>query len=256
MAEKQTNSGWQVESLRLTVFPKSGAITIEDRPWEQLIGTPPEITTLQRPSTLHEQGQIRGGLCNLSFDHQPGRIDWLLSPILQANQELKNFPTFGSFKDILDVFKETIGPWVKNCPPSQRIAFGAIITLPVRDKEDGYITLQEFLPSLKLDPKNSADLSYMINRPRTSKTGIPGLLINRLTRWTVIRLNSMQLQFLAPTGQIALSAGGTDICGCRAEIDVNTPPDYVDLFNAEQAVKIFNELTALAAEIAEQGDRP
>ena len=41
-----------------------------------------------------------------------------------------------------------------------------------------------------------------------------------------------------------------------AEIDVNTPPDYAELFNAEQAIKIFDELTALAAEIAEKGDRP
>ncbi|MBI3938396.1 MAG: hypothetical protein HY323_15575 [Betaproteobacteria bacterium] len=251
-------SHWRVETLRLTAFPTSTTLDISGiKWWEGVTSEQPESRNIQpRIGTLQEVGPIRGGLCNLSFEYRPPRLDWLFSPILKDKQELTDFPTFATFPDGLNLFEEILVPWLGQCPSANRIAFGVVLIQPVENRKAGYQLLGKYLPSVKLDADTSSDFSYQINRPRPSASGIANLRINRLSRWSVVRLSGMLVQLSVgagqPTAQVFESKKGLD--ACRVELDINTSPEFEGALSQEKLASVVNELVALGVEIATKGD--
>jgi len=257
LAATKDLSVWRVETLRLTVFPTVAPDISGIKWWEDVVGEPPESKTLQvRAGVLQETGPVKGGLCNLSLDCRSQRIDWLFSPILNETQELANFPTFATFPDSLGLFEETLIPWLEQCPPASRIAFGVVLILAVADRKTGYELLGQYLPSVKVDPENSRDFSFQINRPRSSTSGISNLQINRLSRWSVARLSGMVVQVTSgePTARIFESSEGLD--ACRVELDINTAPNSDCAIPKENLAALVKELLGLGVEIATNGDIP
>jgi hypothetical protein len=250
-------SNWRVETLRLTVFAsKIPDIDTIDW-WEKLVNEPPETKTVQpRSGTLQEVGAIKNGLCNLSLECQAQRIDWHLTPIVKADEQISEFPSFAGMSEGLDLFQELLEPWLSDrSPEANRIAFGAILTQAVPTKEAGYELLGHHLPSVKLDPIGSSDLVYQINRPRTSHCNVPGLQVNRLSRWTVARLSGVMVQ-LSVGGKMSpqvVQARNT-VYVERVELDVNTFRESEDPLPADKRVAIFKELIELGVEIASKGD--
>lgn len=250
-------SNWRVETLRLTIF----ASKIPDLEtidwWEGLVNELPETKTVQpRSGTLQEVGAIKNGLCNLSLECQAQRIDWHLTPIVKAEEQIAEFPSFASLSEGLNLFKELLAPWLNDrCPEADRIAFGAILTQAVPTKEAGYELLGRFLPSVKLDPIGSSDLVYQINRPRTSRCDVPGLKVNRLSRWSVARLSGVMVQ-LAAGGKVSpqVVQVRNTVYAERVELDVNTFRESEEPLPADKRVTIFKELVELGVEIASKGD--
>jgi hypothetical protein len=253
IVDRRPLEAWQAEILRLTAFPSPAAQLGEPTWWRDLIGEHPE-TRISRPRRggQQEEGRFEGR--KLVLRVEPTRIDWLLAPIDDQAREVEGVPTTGPFPESLQIFLQLILRWfeLETCPPVQRLAFGAILLLPVENPQAGYRQISTYLP-LQLDPEGSSDFSYQINRPRDSTSGISSLKINRLAKWSVLSLTMGELS-LGPTS-VDYSARQIHHV-CRLELDINTALDFRGELSREQLPQIFQELVNLGQEIVREGDIP
>ncbi len=244
---------WQAESLRLTAFPRETEQQQEPGAWAELIKTDPE-TRQSRPleGSLLEAGPYEGGW--LTLEATPVRVDWRLSVKLERDRLPDKLSTLGRFDETREKFKALMKRWLKTTPRLNRLAFGAALLMPVKDRVDGYRRLSGFLPKLEIDPEGSTELLYRINRRRMSRSGKQGLEINRLSTWAVISVGHILLQ-ISPGGS-QISERGEKLNACRLEVDINTAPELRGGLSKTALPKLFQELVDLATEIAKEGDVP
>ena len=249
-------SAWQVERLRLTAFPISAAPVTSLNWWAELMGQPPEAKVVHpRVGGQREQGQFLGGI--LANEVQPDRIDWLLAVNPEQEPKETGFPTIGPLTELLEPFVQLMCRWLEFdiCPSLQRLAFGAILFIPVENRVKGYLQLQPYLPDVHLAPEYSSDFAYQINRPRSSALGIDGLKLNRLSKWSVVNVTNIRFEFakINPTPGVFTNIGQESF-GCRLELDINTTAQFQDQLPQDQLPRIFQELIDLGKEIATEGD--
>jgi len=239
---------WQVESLRTTCFPSSATELNVANWWQDVIGEQPENTIIRaREGIRQDEGHFNGR--KVIFGTQPIRIDWLMGP----NEEDGEF-SIGPFQDGLDSFLDLTSRWFKISPPLKRLAFGAILALPVGDRKSGYELIANYLPNVKLDPIGSSDFLYQINRTRKSQLDISELEINRLSKWSVAKRGLVRFA-LSPDAHVS-SFPSSEAFSCRLELDINTSADYTSDISSDKLTNVFNELVDLAKEIALKGDIP
>ena len=244
---------WQTESLRLTAFPREGEQQQEPGAWAALIQTDPE-TCQSRPleRSLLEAGPYEGGW--LTLEATPVRVDWRFGVKLDGGRPPAGLSILGRFDETRDKFKTLMKRWLKTSPRLNRLAFGAVLLIPVEDKVDGYRRLSGFLPKVEIDPEGSTELLYRINRRRGSLSGNRGLEINRLSTWAVFRMSHQLLQ-ISPGGSQIFEPEET-LNACRLEVDINTAPEFRAGLKKTTLVKLFQELVDHATEIAGVGDVP
>ncbi|MSQ46812.1 MAG: hypothetical protein EXR78_00250 [Deltaproteobacteria bacterium] len=162
----------------------------------------------------------------------------------------------GPLPESLNIFPQLMTRWLESreCPVTQRLAFGATLWQPVDDQQTGYRQLAAYLPGLQLalEGEGASDFLYQINRARNSSSAIAGLRINRLSKWSVSFWAIAELP-LVPEARFRFHQKGT---GCRLELDINTHPDFPGDLPQDQLGQIFNELVTLGQEIAREGDIP
>lgn len=244
---------WQAESLRLTVFVTEGAheSTQAVAWWNSTVGQQPEMDQHNRASGLVQlSGKVFDGTCSLTLASQLGRVDWILSA--PPPSELAGFPTVGCLKDVLHKFIELLCPWLAVSPKLTRMALGAVLVIPVEDREQGYIRISSFLPSIELDAKGSSEFTYSINRPRKLKIDTE-LIVNRLSRWAVVQIRSIVLPGI---GFVPLQSISPEFSACRLEIDISTDAERQVALDPDKLPAFFNELAELTNEIATLGDIP
>ena len=248
-------SEWQTESLRLSAFLQD-PIPLDDLAgWSNLIGHDPEVSQLRpHEGSLHEAGSWGNGW--LTFAADATRIDWRAG--INPNEPLPSgWPVIGSFEPVRDRFKALMKKWLKNSPRLNRLAFGAILVVPVADRVQGYRLLDNLLPSVKIDAQKTSDLSYRINRRRLSKSGIKKLEINRLSTWTVGRITGVTFNIAAHTpSQSRAIQTGTPVHACRLELDINTALEFKSGLKKTALSKLLDEVIELGNEIATKGDIP
>lgn len=254
-ADRLPISAWQVESLRVTAFPTSPAPAGDLSWWTSLMGEPPETRITQPKRGGHrEEGSFLGA--TLVNQVQPNRVDWLLTLTPSLEPGVMDLPTIGPFPELLEPFVGLMHRWLEleTCPPLWRLAFGAILLVPVESREPGYRHLSAYLPSVHLDPVGSSDFLYQINRPRGSNSGVAGLTINRLCRWSValIQLVGFPAGVPLPLDRMIEQQRHA----CRLELDINTSPSFRVVLPREQVPLVFRELVDLAREIVGEGDVP
>lgn len=240
---------WQAQTLRVTAFPSPDVQIDETTWWVDLVGDTPETrVSLPKKGQAQEEGSFQEG--RLALRIRPNRIDWLFTP---PEQEFEGFAVIGSFIESLGSFSRVILQWfsLETCPSVRRLAFGAILLLPVEDRLAGHRQISAYLPSVRLDPEGSSDFSYRINRPRDSGSGITDLRINRLSKWSVATQRELSI---SPSG--AEYFPRQDSFACQLELDINTTPDFQGELAQEQLPDVFRELVDLGKEIAEQGEIP
>lgn len=248
--EKQPLDQWKAGLFRLSVFPSPSAQIEKPTWWSDLVGEPPEKTTSQpRTGGFQDEGEYEDNKLMLSV--QPLRIDWMLVPqedVLPA----ANFLALGTFPEFLTRFRQLMERWfqLESCPTAQRLAFGAVVLLPVESLQDGYQQLSAYLP-FEMDWENASDFNYQINRRRDSGSEIPDLKINRLSKWSVA---SAMLGGITFAPGRARSSAHQPSYACRLELDINTAQEFPGEITREQLPQIFQELTTLGREIVEQGD--
>lgn len=246
--ELEANSAWEAEHLRLTCFVQGAPITHQNW-WEQICGNPPESsTTRMRDAHRVDEGKFGCGV--LSLEVQPGRIDLVLRPLIDERNPIMGIPVLGPYPKVLIEFEGIANRWLKldSLPAIQRVAFGVPVFMSVDSLKAGYLKLSNYLKGLKVDPDNSSDLSYQINRPRKALTKIPSLSINRLSKWSVARL-----RVYAPQSD-AVRTLAVERYACRLELDINSVPEHLDPLPKDMLSALFAELAALASEIMMKGD--
>jgi hypothetical protein len=244
---------WNAELMRMTLFPTHAVQVAGLSWWESVVGEPPETRSLRpREGRLEESGRIDDGRCNLTLQCESQRIDWLFTPVIADDQGLIEFPSFAALQDAADFYRRLLLPWLTHAPTCQRLAFGCVLSHPVDGREAGYRWISRLLPAVTLDPEDSTDFSYSINRPRPTKGPIEGLIINRLSKWSVARLRSLSLQL--PHGQEILPR--PELHACRLELDINTTPEFQGTLSEENIKQVIGELIELKLEIPTAGDVP
>jgi hypothetical protein len=246
---------WETQLLRASAFLPPRTNLSPDKWWEENVGSAPDTSAVRaKVGERVQQGMALGG--QLTLQIRGSRIDWLLTagapPDAKGPVAPSALKPLGRFNDLYPQFSEIIERWLRTSPPLIRIAYGVSISLPVKDRVDGYRQLVPYLPQLKIDPEGSSDLIYRINRKRPSRSGIEKLEINRLSSWSVAILEFKHFE-LTGDAQANLVSGEPSFT-CHLELDINTSPTFSGNFTVEQSVNVFEELKELALEIIEKGD--
>ena len=237
---------WQVQTLRVTAFPIDFP-HMDEGWWDKLIPEPPEERVSRPKEGINEEnGPFENG--KLILRTQPARIDWIYTVDSEKSQGL---PNLGSFYNTEYSFFDVVRKWLTIYHNIKRLAFAPILLYPVPNKIEGYRLISNYLPFVELDPVNSSDFFYQINRPRIS-TGSPPLMINRLSKWSVAKMQlfKIELSGLEKARPTILEAS----YACRLELDINSSPEGIDQLLIEKLVPLFDELYSIANEISLDGD--
>lgn len=247
-------SSWLSQALRLTAFPTPDAQLGEVTWWADLTGAPPETRTSQpRKGIMQQEGPFQGGV--LTVKTEPLRIDWVLGKSTETIMEEDTMPVLGRLTETLPAFADLMKRWfaLQGVPPMNRLALGAVLIQPVDTKEEGYRRLSSYLHNVRVEPELSSDLLYQINRRRPSRTGIPNLQINRLSKWSVAL--TVRRSIMAGPGGVSIAAS-EPVHACRLELDINTIPEYIGPLPSERRGELVDEFVDLSIEIAREGDIP
>ena len=130
-----------------------------------------------------------------------------------------------------------------------RIAFGAVLKHPEADRQAAYLRLPDYVP-VQVNPESS-DFFYQINLPPVPSTKeIEGLLLNRLSKWTVVGLKSVSLTL---TGTVARAQAVPKGFALRLELDINTVPAFEEEIPHARLVEVYRELAEAGLAIATDG---
>ena len=245
---------WQAHSLRLTVFPLE-AQSDTGSWWADVVGEiPARQQALPRESRREEAAPVAVDVlldAELLLRVQTSRIDWVLQQGAGSSARAIALPVIGPFRAAAGVFGGFVERWLRICPPVYRLAFGALVFLPVSSRTEGYSVLSELLP-FKVDGEDTSDFMYQINRPRKAKSDGWEYKLNRLAKWAVARFEVLEVE-IPSGGKSAREIGNA----CQVELDVNTAPgDERQMLPGDQLIAIFSQLVEAGEEILTQGDIP
>lgn len=238
---------WLVQNLRLTVFSDK-SVDIQETPnwWEEITGEIPENKVIRpRENSFREEGSLGNGIFALNIVGR--RIDWSWQSIFDPNQESEEVHAIGNFIEASEQFQTWVQKWLETFPTSTRLAFGGVFVLPVSERKAGYTEISRYLQCIDID-LDSREFQYSINRPRLSRSDIPSVEINRLSRWSVSALR----KFMIEPGEKGQALGEFNFC--RVELDINTSAVYNEIIPNSKSVEVFLELFNLGKEILEKGD--
>jgi hypothetical protein len=156
-------------------------------------------------------------------------------------------PVLFTNPQILVPFKDLMTRWLRDCPPLQRLAVGAALYLPVKDRREAYRQLAKYLRCVPEYSDDEGDFLYQFNRRRRSSV-VPEIKINRLSKWTWVPLGEVTVK----DGKLVEPAESA----CLLELDINTMPEFQGTLPRERYVPLFEEMVGLAVEIAARGDVP
>jgi hypothetical protein len=242
--------------VRLTAFPITSVSASDIRWWEEFVGAGPEERTQKdRGTSILEKGPL--GKATLMLDVQPGVINWR---VVGTDRESgpDDLPQVGPYNTAAESLSDIGNKWLESadCPPLKRLAYGCVAIWKVASKEDGYRTLADLLPVVTIDPVRTTDFLYRVNRPRPSSAGVPNLIINRLSTWSVIAYGRVRLQVDGNTRVAESQPIGPLDHYVQVELDLNTSPEFPGALPAKRLRAVYAELTALADEILAKGETP
>lgn len=236
-------SSWEIETVRLTVFTPDPPSPQNIGWWRDVTSSDPETVQNRAAHGLFTASGIVNDL-TLSLSLAPGRIDWLF---VGAPSNESPLAFIGSFANSMEKFHRLIDPWIdRKAIKMVRLALGVGARGRANDKAEAYKKISPYLPNLKLDPIESSELLYQINRPRKSRT-VSGLTVNRLSKWNVATFASSSMVVSGPTFVTPLATFYV------AETDVSTGADNESNL-ADSAMALVGEMEQLTRELLEKGD--
>ena len=243
---------WNVESLRATTFHSVGEFTLEaSQVWEIATNEKPEqVSSRPREGLTQAEGTYDNKA--LLVVCRPDRIDLNIRPVPPPpNVPVTGFVTMGPLLDLLPPFLGVSKNWLRAGPASTRIAFGSVLLLEVADLVSGNRMMEELISSVKLDAEGYSDFFFQINRRRKSAAR-EGVLINRLTKWSVIQGGGIGVS--VHPGVEPRVVHSPEFFSCRLELDMNTAGFLDSPLPGSDSIDLFDELVQLGQEIASQGD--
>ncbi len=250
MTDGDTRDNWQVQTLRLTLFTSglwSGNATI----WHDLTGKEPDVDeNRSREGIRHQIGSESEG--QLETVVTAARTDVVIFPSPPV-QGVLPVTYFGPAREKIRNFVSLVMPWLRGVAETGtiiRLAFGAVLLLPVENREAGYRELDRLLRSVKVDPANSREIFYRINRPKIYGENIE---LNRITTWST--LDVRKFINLSPSA-VQPSPPVTEEKFVRLEVDHSTPADRAEPLPSDEIVPILKMLKKMAVENATSGEQP
>ncbi len=242
---------WQVESLRVTVFPVDNSQIELPELWNHRIGVEPDEIQIKRGRFNARHAEYQNGVIFLI--KQQEKIDWRYRAKPEQNPGEFNLLIVGSLNQELEPLLKFSKNWLgaHEMFAVKRMAFGAVLLAPALNLEKVFNDLDFVFPGMNL--QNVQDFGYQINRKRQSEV-VNGLDINRLAQWGVVRPLRIDpdLDTLVNDNGDASKSGFAS----RLELDINTVPDSSNSLPAEKLTDIFQELVDMGLEIAAKGDIP
>ncbi len=246
---------WLVESLRFTLFTTPEPIDPTDW-WESTVGQPPVETVSKKLGGERTYLGPCGGQ-TLRLNVSPLRVDWIVTmPEPEGEEPLETVPTIGPFSTTLESFVGLMTRWLASSKPrAKRLALGVVLLHPESDLNATMRTIRSFVP-LSLDEGPVWDFLFQVNRRRDSGV-VPGLELNRLSKWSRAMFRTMAVQVSAAlmaesitTSQVPV---GSAECFTRLELDINTAQEFAGVLDGPVLVPLLRELADDAADIARSG---
>ena len=251
MNDPQENK-WKVESLRCTVFPLHSVVDQASNVWQSLIKSVPEqIRNQPKQQTTTVEGEWTN--VRMRLDIRNNQLDWRVLPNPHAIFE--GLRILGPYDKAPTAFQRLMQQWLtSDCPPTNRIAYGAVLLQPQDSRVSVNEALNSLLPAVDIDPKDTWDFSYKINRRRDLSNIGRGLQINRISTWSAVEIFSAHVEIKrhdSPDGPLKTQRV---LPVCRLELDINTVVEHSNELKSQDLNAVFNELVESANEIAVAGD--
>jgi len=252
---------WRVLNLRLSVFPtQTRDVSLDD--WKLLTGSDSPETQIQQFGMKQLSGSALGGLSIVAS--LPGRIDIVLMQRPQITDMSSEFPRgadapifVGDFFKVLAPFREGTSRWLENVGfDVLRVAFGATMLSPCKDRAESYTRLGSLLKSVKVVPQSMRDLTFVVNWQTPSRV-LSGTSLNRITKWAPLEIRG-RLEARTASGSPSPAIDAIVVEGPQLELDLSTPAPEQNPAPLPQAplLPIYEELLELATENARAGEIP
>ncbi len=249
----QPAGSWQVENLRTSLYSVAPIDVASAKWWRPITGEPSESTVLkEREGLMQEQGPWRGA--RLVVATRVNRVDWVAcGPRPDEERTAPSLPGIGSFGDMLSPFSKLVKTWLSmpGCPEPRRLAFGAVLLLPVESNEEGLRQLQPYLPKVEIDAEGSEDFIFQVNRPRVLQMADETLRINRIGKWSVVGLRVVG--FSVEGSELFSMGDDRRQYALRLEIDINTSGDRTEPLLGDLG-GLYERLIETGVELIKQGD--
>lgn len=251
---------WLCESVRLSALWQVPEVLNNALSWESAVGLPPEVREDQpRRGTSRHAGPIGEAGATLELQMAPGRIDWVMTagPTLGDLSKIRTFSNIGAPQEALHAFDELLFVKAAQAYAAPRFAIGVVAMLPAKDRDASYADLAQLLRGLRPDLSGVSDFICQLNRPRKGKS-VPELMINRLSRWSSVKVTGVQLVIPHPgaVGTIPEHRLSEPLHGTRVELDINSAAERAEEIPAQSRISLLKELGTLAMEVLEKGDIP
>ncbi|MDB6154768.1 MAG: hypothetical protein JWL90_3221 [Chthoniobacteraceae bacterium] len=238
---------WRIAQVRLTVFLADLVDVPGGAIFERFFGFSPEIET-KRKAELHSEFSSLKGTLQYTVQVTGPRVQIDVTETIEAYSAPSETPQSSEIELFDNAVAEAV-PWLlEQLPSINRVAVGYIRLLPTESRETGYRVLSKLLPAVNLDPSESSDFMFRINRPRSLDFGERSVKINRLCTWSCL-LVSVTVNGLgvATTLPPRLSA--------RLESDINTVPEFdFQTLNLQEKLAVFSCIFAFSRELPTTGD--
>jgi hypothetical protein len=246
----QLTKNWETSLLRATAFPTGPLDLASVKWWEVATGRSSESKNIRTGiGQLIEVGTVDDKVLQLQI--QPGRIDWVLA--LKDDPESEKFSSLGDFDKSSNYFRELIVKWLEQAPPLNRIAFGAVLSIPTKNESEAMETISRFLPYVKIDWSGVRDFIFQMNLPQPCAT-FPGLgAINRLVKWQNV-VRQKVIATLSPPLQAPVATTQEPAAQCELDISTAVSTETAFKLPPDQLKALFAELVQHAAEVMPKGD--
>ena len=242
---------WQIENLRFSVFLASPADPEPVGSWVAVVGQDADDTRIKgtgEQRVVIQQGPIGGAL--MRAEVRRDRFDWHLLPPPPTTPSTK--PTVGPYEKGKDRFRDAMLAWLDAAQPAaNRMAYGAVLSLRSGNRPDSLRVLDNLLTTVKVDPQDTWDFDYSVNRRRGSKS-VGDLMINRLAKWSLGQRLVGVVEVPAGGGQPRINATTSYVP--MLTLDINTMPEFTGPLDRPR--ELLAELAELGTEIAREGDVP
>ena len=246
-----TINGWEVESFRATTFhPLDSRIFERASLWQDVVGTSPQsIDSRPREGVSQHAGELDDR--QLVLIARNDRVDWILRPPPEPPAPPPELPALDDAPAAFASFRRVVGAWLEQSPHVDRLAFGAPFFSQVPDVSTAHMELSEYIKfSADAFTPGCADFLYQINRPTYSDLA-PDVVINRLVRWSVMRIETISIALGPERGHVEDTSSRIVR---RLEVDINTQPGSETHVPQDDAGRLFDELAVLGRRIANEGD--
>lgn len=242
---------WQIENLRFSVFLARPTAPEPVGSWADVMGQDADDTRIKgtgEQRVVSQQGPFGGAV--MRAEVKLDRIDWHLLPPPPKTPSKR--PTAGPYEKGKDRFRDAMRAWLDAAhPDANRMAYGALLSLRSGDRSDSLRVLDNLLTTVKVDPQNTWDFDYSVNRRRGSKS-VNDLMINRLAKWSLGKEILGMLELPVGGGQPRMNTVTVHVP--MLMLDINTDPEFRGPLDRPR--ELLAELAALGTEIALEGDVP